>query len=99
MVYGGFNVPVEIKRSDHPDLWTAIGNQLVGKYARDPGAEGFGIYLVLWFGPDSRRKPTALEGRAPSDASELESRLTEHVPDSERSRISVCVMDVSKSER
>ena len=99
VTYGGFNVPVEIKRSCHPDLWAAIGKQLVEKYTRDPGAEGFGIYLVLWFGPDSRRKPTALGGWVPADAGELESRLTEQVPDSERSRISVRVMDVSKSER
>ena len=99
VAYGGFNVPVEIKRSCHPGLWAAIGNQLVVKYARDPGAEGFGIYLVLWFGPDNRCKPTALEGWVPADASELESRLTEQVPDSKVTRISVCVMDVSNSER
>ena len=99
MAYGGFNVPVEIKRNCHPDLWTAIKNQLVLKYTRDPGAKGFGIYLVFWFGRDNQCKPTALEGWVPADAGELESRLTEQVPDSQRSRISVCVMDVSKSER
>ena len=34
----GFNVPVEIKKSDHRNLWSAIRNQLIAKYTRDPGA-------------------------------------------------------------
>ena len=96
--YGGFNVPVEIKRSCHRDLWTAIRNQLVKKYTRDPGAEGFGIYLVFWFGQDSGCKPMALEGWVPPGARELESRLTELLSDPEKYRISVCVIDVSKPE-
>ena len=99
VAYDRFNVPIEIKRSCHPDLWTAIKNQLVLKYTRDPGAKGFGIYLVFWFGPDNQCKPTALKGWVPADAGELESQLDEQVLDSHRSRISVCVMDVSKSER
>jgi len=32
----GFNVPVEIKRDSHRDLWTAIRKQLIGRYTRDP---------------------------------------------------------------
>ena len=94
--YGGFNVPVEIKRSCHGDLWTAIRNQLVKKYTRDPGAERFGIYLVFWFGQDSRCKPTVLEGWVPPGARELETRLTALLSDPEKSRTSVCVIDVSK---
>ena len=96
--YGGFNVPVEIKRSCHRDLWTAIRNQLVKKYTRDPGAEGFGIYLVFWFGQDSGCEPMAWEGWVPPGARELESRLTELLSDSEKYRISVCVIDISKPD-
>ncbi len=99
VAHGGFNVPIEIKRSCHPDLWTAIPNQLVQNYTRDPGATGFGIYLVLWFGPDTPCKPTALKGWVPEDAGGLESQLANKVPSSERSRISVCVIDVSNSEK
>ena len=99
VAYRDFNVPVKIKRSRHPDVWSAIANQLVGKYTRDPGAEGFGIYRVFWFGPDNRCKPTGLDGRVPANARELESRLAEHLPDSERSRITVCVVDVRKQEQ
>ena len=98
LFYGGFNVPVEIKRSCHRDLWTAIQNQLVKKYTRDPGAEGFGIYLVFWFGQDSHCKPIALEGWVPPSARELESRLTELLSDPEKYKISICVIDVSKPE-
>ena len=96
VAFGGFNVPVEIKRACHPDLWTAIGNQLVLKYTRDPGSAGFGIYLVLWFGQDNCCKPTALDGWVPANAGDLKQKLTEMFSGPERSRISVSVMDVSK---
>ena len=96
--FGSFNVPVEIKRSCHPDLWTAMRNQLLVKYARGPGTDGFGIYLVFWFGRDCSCKPTALAGWVPADADELEARLTEQLSGPESSRISVCVIDVSKSD-
>ena len=56
--FGGFNVPVEIKRSCHRDLWTAVRNQLIAKYTRDPGAAGHGIYLVFWFGHTEECRPT-----------------------------------------
>ena len=48
--YAGFNVPVEIKRSCHRDLWSAVRSQLIARYTVDPETEGHGIYLVLWFG-------------------------------------------------
>ncbi len=93
---GSINVPVEIKRSCHRDLWTGIRSQLALKYTRDPGADGFGIYLVVWFGQDCPCKPTALEGWVPVNADELEVRLREQLSGPDRSRISVCVIDVSK---
>ena len=96
--FDSFNVPVEIKRSCHPALWTAMRGQLVVKYARDPGADGFGVYLVFWFGQDCRCKPTPLEGWIPANAGDLEAKLREQLTGPERSRISVCVIDVSKSE-
>ena len=97
LFFGSFNVPVEIKRSCHRDLWTAMRSQLLPKYTRDPGADGFGIYLVFWFGQHCRCKPTALNGWVPASARELEARLREQLSGPERSRISVCVIDVSKS--
>lgn len=80
MAYGGFNVPVEIKRACHPDLWTAIGNQLVLKYTRDPGSAGFGNYLVLWFGQDSCCKPTGLDGWVPATVGDLKQNSRKYFP-------------------
>ena len=48
--HGECNVPVEIKKCSHRDLWSAIRTQLIARYTRDPGAGGHGIYLVFWFG-------------------------------------------------
>ena len=55
--FAGFNVPVEIKRSCHADLWTAIHEQLIAQYTRDLGAAGYGVYVVFWFG-DTEHCPT-----------------------------------------
>ena len=91
--FGGFNVPVEIKRSSHRDLWSAIGNQLIPQYTRDPGADGHGIYLVFWFGRERCQTPES--GRRPRDAAELEGRLRETLSPDEARKISICVVDVS----
>ena len=52
-VTSDFNIPVEIKKNTHPDLWTAIDDQLTAKYTTDPATGGYGIYLVLWLGADA----------------------------------------------
>ena len=93
---GGFNVPVEIKRSCHRQLWSAIQTQLIAKYTRDPGAEGYGIYLVFWFGEAEDCRPTPRSGPKPKSAAELEKALLDTLSDHERRKISVCVIDVSK---
>ncbi len=91
--FGGFNVPVEIKRSSHRDLWSAIRNQLIPRYTRDPGAGGHGIYLVFWFGREHCQTPES--GRRPRDAAELEERLRETLSPDKARKVSVCVVDVS----
>ena len=96
---GGFNVPVEIKRSCHKDLWTAIHGQLIGKYTRDPGAAGYGIYLVFWFGDTDGCRPTKCSGWSPTSAEEVGRKLRESLSDQERGLISICVFDVSKPEK
>ena len=95
--FGGFNAPVEIKRSCHSDLWTAIKSQLIPKYTRDPGAKGYGIYLVFWFGDADGCNPTKLEGWTPPNAAAVKAKLTELLSDQERHMISICVIDVSRS--
>lgn len=94
MSSGDFNVPVEVKRSMSPDLWKAIGDQLIPRYARDPGANGRGIYLVFWFGPGELcRNPPS--GPRPNNAAELAARLRASLSDDEGRRIEICVVDVS----
>ena len=92
----GFNTPIEIKKSCHRDLWSAIQTQLIAKYTRDPGAEGYGIYLVFWFGEAEDCRPTPRSGPKPKSAAELEKALLDTLSDHERRKISVCVIDVSK---
>ena len=96
--FGGVNVPVEIKRSCHPDLWTAVRDQLIAKYTRDPGAAGYGIYLVLWFGDTEKCRPTKCSGWTPETAEDVGSRIQQSLHDREESLISVCVVDVSIPE-
>ena len=50
VAYRDFNVPIEAKRNSHRDLWSAMRDQLIAKYASDPATSGYGIYLVFWFG-------------------------------------------------
>lgn len=87
----GFNVPIEIKRDNHVDLWRAMHEQLIERYTRDPGADGFGIYLVFWFG--GRNMPLPHEGKKPRNATELEERLRETLSTDESRRVSICVID------
>lgn len=90
----GYNIPVEIKRESHADLWKAISEQLIAKYTRDPGCDGFGIYLVFWFG-GTKQPPPFDGGTRPQAPQELEDRLTRTVPDGHRHKIAVLVMDCS----
>ena len=88
-----FHVPVEIKKDEDRGLWTAIEDQLVGKYASDPAAQGHGIYLVLWFGRGkTRRSP---DGERPATPEALEDRLGDALSPQQARKISVCVLDVS----
>ena len=93
---GGFNVPIEIKRSCHRELWSAIHTQLIAKYTRDPGADGYGIYLVFWFGAEEGCRPTPRSGPAPKSPEELRRALLGTLTEAERRKISVCVIDVSR---
>ena len=92
--FGGFNVPVEIKRSCHRDIWTAVRSQLIAKYTRDPGAAGYGIYLVFWFGDAEKCRPTKCSGWTPETAEDVRLRLEQSLDD-QAGLISVCVVDVS----
>ena len=86
-------VPIEIKGEHHGQVWSAWHDQLDGRYATHPDAEGIGIYLVLWFG--HRAKARTRGDAAPSSASEMESQLRALIPEADRVRLNVRVLDLS----
>lgn len=85
-------VPIEVKKEDHDQVWLAWRDQLDGSYATDPAARGHGIYLVLWFGHNPRSNP---EGEKPTNAAHLERLLRERIPQEDRHRLQVVVLDLS----
>lgn len=93
----GFNVPIEIKKDSHSDLWRAIHEQLIERYTRDPGSDGFGIYLVFWFG--GKDMPPPQEGKKPVSAAELEERLQRTLSPEESRRIYICVINCALLEK
>ena len=86
-----FTVPIEIKKEDHRDLWSAWRTQL-RTYVRDPASDGMGIYLVLWFGLKARAAP---EGVRPSTPQQLLALLSAMIPEEDRFRLLVAVVDLS----
>ena len=96
--YGGYNVPVEIKKSCNHDLFSAIETQLIAKYTRDPGAEGYGIYLVFWFGDTEGCRPIPLAGQRPNSAKELEVALKSTLS-KEYLKIKIHVIDVARPDK
>jgi len=86
------NVPIEIKCNDSKDLWRGIRQQLMEKYAQEPEAEGYGIYLVFWFGSKSTW-PHPKAGKRPETPEKLQELLEQSLDNEERKRISVCVVD------
>ena len=92
--YGGFNVPVEIKKNSHRDLWDSLQKQLVAKYTTDPATAGHGIYIVLWFGADKTAR--AIDHHRPATAEELRQFLKQGLTPEHDGKISVGVLDVTK---
>ena len=91
-----FNVPIEIKKDSHPDLWRAMRDQLMAKYTTDPATDGYGIYLVLWFADAKKPVTRNPDGIRPSAPEELRQRLEQDLTAEEARKISVIVMDVTK---
>lgn len=58
-------VPIEIKKDNNRDVFTAWRDQLVDRYAQDPYADHTGMYIVLWFGKGTRMSP---KGKRIADA-------------------------------
>ena len=91
-------LPIEVKHHYHAELWTAWRTQLDRLYTRDAKAGGLGIYLVLWSGEaKGRRMPKLLHGlKRPANAAELRSVLEALIPEGDRHRLRVVVVDISE---
>ncbi len=85
-------VPIEVKKENHVELWTAWRSQLQRLYTIDPAAGGYGMYLVLWFGHKPRSTP---DGTKPRNATHLQKLLLDLIPEPDRHRIAVLVLDLS----
>ncbi|MBK6739924.1 MAG: hypothetical protein IPG64_19730 [Haliea sp.] len=72
----GYSIPIEIKCESNPDLWKGLGAQLIAKYTRDPASDGFGIYLVIWFGGTWQKSHPTRWRYPPKSPAELRERLT-----------------------
>ncbi|MCV0387882.1 MAG: hypothetical protein K5821_16060 [Nitrobacter sp.] len=93
--HAGKNLPIEAKRHYNRELWSAPLDQLAG-YAAGVGADGFGIYLVFWFGTEFRL-PGRSDGQAlPSGAEALETMLRNDIPPRLQDKIAIVVLDVSR---
>ena len=93
--YEDFQVPVEIKKNMHRDLWSACKDQLIKLYTSAPDTDGYGIYLVFWFGKEYTQ--ASEEGR-PANPEGLKKRLEATLSPDEARKISVCVIDVSRPD-
>lgn len=94
---GGMKLPIELKRDFHQDVSTACTDQLERMYTRDPGAEGYGIYGVFWFGDkrssNMRNPPNGIS--KPDSAVCLETSLCSLIPNEHKSKIKVIVLDIT----
>jgi hypothetical protein len=90
-------LPIEVKHHYHKALWTAWQTQLDRLYTRESGAGGLGIYLVLWSGEaKGRRMPKLPKGiKRPSNAIELAGALESLIPEEDRYRLRIVVVDIA----
>ena len=96
VAHAGFNVPIEVKKNSHRKLWSALRDQLIAKYTMDPDTNGYGVYLVFWFGPEYTKTPH--EFGYPDNPEEMKQWLDASLSPEEARKISVCVIDVSRPE-
>ena len=91
--HSDYHIPVEVKCSYNKELWSAAKAQLISKYASDPATQGYGIYLVFWFGSDRTQRSPA--GGRPTVPDDLQRQLETTVNDQERRTIFFRVIDAS----
>ena len=93
--HGGILLPVEAKRQQHRDLWAAIDGQLEAFYTGHWQAEGQGLFLAFWFGPNFPVPPRPDRRSKPTTATELGAALEQHSAVT-AGRVEVVVLDLSR---
>lgn len=100
--HGLLRLPLEAKGQWHRALWTAAHTQLEARYAKDWQAQGKGLYVIFWFGPNvpanKRLKPppTNRGKPVPQTPDELKAKLIATLPPGNRGEIEVVVLDLSR---
>ena len=88
-------LPIEVKGQWHPDLWTAMNDQLGDLYLKHHESQGQGIYLIFYFGGNVTKKPKGNSNYKPQNALELQRTLTACIKEKYKEGIEVFVMDLS----
>lgn len=86
-------VPIEIKKEDHPSVWSAWGDQLEARYTANPSAQGIGVYVVFWFGEKPKPNPKRVR---PKSAEHMALLLSSEIPADRLNRIYGLVIDLSQ---
>ena len=91
-------LPVEIKGQWERNVWNAVNDQLVDRYAVDWQAGDCGVYIVLWFGNVPRKNlPKHPDGLPrPKTPDLLEEMLKARLPEALHSSIDIFVIDLSR---
>jgi hypothetical protein len=89
------DLPVEVKGQWHPDLWTSAYSQLE-TYSKMYRANGYGIYLVLWFGPTKEKGPQKFGNVKIETYREMLTFLETTYSDKLSTRTKLFVLDLSR---
>jgi hypothetical protein len=92
LIRGDMRIPIEAKRQNNKQLWTALQDQLIKKYTIDPRTQGFGFYLVFWFGSDNIPTYT-IKPKIPYD---LKLALVQQLTDAEKPLVKVFVLKLDQ---
>lgn len=96
----GITLPIEIKRAWNGQLWSAADQQLDESYVSFHSGSGLGIYLVMWFGEQSKKPPRPADGSPPpSTPEQLKTMLVKRSKAVEQGRVEVVVLDMTRSQR
>jgi len=98
-VGSGIRLPIEIKGQWHKDIWTAADKQLDGLYTKDHRAQGYGIYLVFWFGHSCEKqiKSRSRGKTVPTTPQEMKKILEQESVAIRGGKVKVVILDMTNS--